>query len=156
MRAASFHFHLYWKVLFMSLIEALYTVFIGSVWFFFNHVLVLYCYHYLSNCNVSLKYPYETATFHFLSLSVLNGTRAAYKCFYSIGKSKLTSKLMLWWTELAQMLSGKRCVVSGPIPSICFEDVNFSRVWQLHIWLKGYCNISSIPFADNFLEEVAF
>ena len=46
--------------------------------------------------------------------------------------------------------TGKRCVVFGPIPSPCFGDVNFSRLRQLHIWLKGYCCASNIPYVDNF------
>ena len=46
--------------------------------------------------------------------------------------------------------TGKRCVVSGPIPSPCFGDVNFSRLRQLHIWLKGYCCVLKIPYVDNF------
>ena len=46
--------------------------------------------------------------------------------------------------------TGKRCVVSGPIPSPCFGDVNFSRLRQLHIWLKAYCCVLKIPYVDNF------
>jgi len=32
----------------------------------------------------------------------------------------------------------------------CFGDLKFSRLRQLHTWLKGYCMHNSIPFVDNF------
>lgn len=42
------------------------------------------------------------------------------------------------------------CVVSGPIPAPRFGDVKFSRIRQLHVWLKGYCAAKNIPYVDNF------
>lgn len=35
--------------------------------------------------------------------------------------------------------TGKQCAISGPFPSPRYTDIVFSRVRQLHIWLKGYC-----------------
>ncbi|KAK0138885.1 hypothetical protein N1851_024558 [Merluccius polli] len=46
--------------------------------------------------------------------------------------------------------TGKQVVISGPIPSPRFGDIVFSRIRQLHIWLKRYCRIQDIPFVDNF------
>lgn len=46
--------------------------------------------------------------------------------------------------------SGKQCVVSGPFPSPRYTDMVFSRIRQLHTWLKGYCCTMGIPFVDNF------
>ncbi|KAM9835534.1 uncharacterized protein ACBT44_018357 isoform 1-T3 [Syngnathus typhle] len=46
--------------------------------------------------------------------------------------------------------SKKRAIVSGPFVPPYFGDVNFSRVRQLHIWLKRYCMSKSIPYVDNF------
>ena len=34
------------------------------------------------------------------------------------------------------LVTGKQLVISGPIPSPCFGDIVFSRIRQLHIWLK--------------------
>ena len=46
--------------------------------------------------------------------------------------------------------TGKNIIISGPLPPPRFGDVKFSRIRQLHIWLKGYCMVKSIPFIDNF------
>lgn len=46
--------------------------------------------------------------------------------------------------------TGKRLVISGPIPAPRFGDVPFSRLYQLHLWLKGYCLTKGVPFVDNF------
>uniref|UniRef100_A0A8C5HAI0 OSK domain-containing protein n=1 Tax=Gouania willdenowi TaxID=441366 RepID=A0A8C5HAI0_GOUWI len=46
--------------------------------------------------------------------------------------------------------SGIQCVVSGPIPSPFFSNVDFSRLRQLHVWLRRYCFYNAIPFVDNF------
>ena len=46
--------------------------------------------------------------------------------------------------------TGKQVVISGPIPSPHFGDIVFSRIRQLHIWLKRYCRNQDIPFVDNF------
>ena len=46
--------------------------------------------------------------------------------------------------------SGRQCVISGPLPSPRFGDVKFSRMRQLHIWLKKLCCTMGIPFVDNF------
>lgn len=47
--------------------------------------------------------------------------------------------------------TGKQTVISGPLPSPSFGDIAFSRIRQLHTFLKGYCNMLSIPFVDNFM-----
>ncbi|KAJ8342726.1 hypothetical protein SKAU_G00326540 [Synaphobranchus kaupii] len=46
--------------------------------------------------------------------------------------------------------TGHQTVISGPLPSPSFGEIAFSRIQQLHIFLKGYCNMLSIPFIDNF------
>ena len=46
--------------------------------------------------------------------------------------------------------TGKQLIISGPLPAPRFSDVPFSRLYQLHMWLKGYCLTKSIPFVDNF------
>lgn len=48
------------------------------------------------------------------------------------------------------LTSGKQFVLSGPLPSPHDTDMKFSRIRQLHIWLKGYCSSKGIPFVDNF------
>lgn len=48
------------------------------------------------------------------------------------------------------LATGKKCIISGPIPSVCFSDMQFSRIRQLHVWLMGHCTRTNIPFADNF------
>uniref|UniRef100_A0A8C7Y4H8 Ubiquitin carboxyl-terminal hydrolase n=1 Tax=Oryzias sinensis TaxID=183150 RepID=A0A8C7Y4H8_9TELE len=42
------------------------------------------------------------------------------------------------------------CIISGPLPAPCYGDIMFSRVLQLHIWLKAYCHSMSILYIDNF------
>uniref|UniRef100_A0A3B3ID41 SGNH hydrolase-type esterase domain-containing protein n=1 Tax=Oryzias latipes TaxID=8090 RepID=A0A3B3ID41_ORYLA len=42
------------------------------------------------------------------------------------------------------------CIISGPLPAPRYGDIMFSRVRQLHIWLKTYCHSISIPYVDNF------
>ncbi|XP_051931601.1 DNA dC-_dU-editing enzyme APOBEC-3G-like isoform X1 [Hippocampus zosterae] len=44
----------------------------------------------------------------------------------------------------------KRVIVSGPFVPPWFGEAKFSRVRQLHIWLKGYCCSGGIPYVDNF------
>ena len=46
--------------------------------------------------------------------------------------------------------TGKRLIISGPLPPPRYGDVTTSRLRQLHLWLKGYCLGKSIPFVDNF------
>ncbi|KAJ8388167.1 hypothetical protein AAFF_G00136330 [Aldrovandia affinis] len=46
--------------------------------------------------------------------------------------------------------SGKACIISRPFSSPRYGDVKYSRICNLHIWLKGYCCSLSIPFIDNF------
>lgn len=46
--------------------------------------------------------------------------------------------------------TGKRLIISGPLPPPRYGDVITSRLRQLHLWLKGYCLGNSIPFVDNF------
>ncbi|TWW74414.1 hypothetical protein D4764_14G0004170 [Takifugu flavidus] len=46
--------------------------------------------------------------------------------------------------------TGKRLIISGPLPPPRYGDVVTSRLRQLHLWLKGYCLGNSIPFVDNF------
>ena len=56
------------------------------------------------------------------------------------------------FTRLVDTLldTGKQLILSGPLPSPCFGDVKYSRLRQLHTWLKGFCMSKSIPFVDNF------
>lgn len=67
-------------------------------------------------------------------------------------KIQQSEKLKDYFKELIETVfkTGMQCVISGPIPSPCFGDMNFSRIRQLHIWLKTYCSTLNIPFADNF------
>lgn len=47
--------------------------------------------------------------------------------------------------------SNSQCIIPHHLPNPpTFGKVKFSRLRQLHIWLKGYCNIAGIPYADNF------
>ena len=46
--------------------------------------------------------------------------------------------------------TGRSCIISGPFSSPRYGDGKFSRIRQLHIWLKGYCCQHNIPFVDNF------
>lgn len=50
----------------------------------------------------------------------------------------------LMWTR-------KNFIISGPLPCINRGDMTYSRLHQLHIWLKGYCSYWNIPYVDNFL-----
>ncbi|KAL2095650.1 hypothetical protein ACEWY4_007798 [Coilia grayii] len=63
-----------------------------------------------------------------------------------------SEKLKSDFTSLIQTIlaTGKKCIVSGPIPSACFSDMQFSRIRQLHAWLVGYCSRERVPFVDNF------
>ncbi|XP_061563256.1 uncharacterized protein LOC133418538 [Cololabis saira] len=47
--------------------------------------------------------------------------------------------------------TGKRLVISGPLPPPRYGDVTTSRLRQLHRWLKGYCLDQGIPYVDNFM-----
>ena len=44
----------------------------------------------------------------------------------------------------------KQCIISGPLPSPWFGDIKFSRLQQLHIWLKRHCNSNNNPYVYNF------
>ncbi|XP_036066899.1 uncharacterized protein LOC112142036 [Oryzias melastigma] len=44
----------------------------------------------------------------------------------------------------------KQCIISGQLPSTHFGDIKFSRLQQLHIWLKRNCTTNNIPYVDNF------
>ncbi|KAL2076869.1 hypothetical protein ACEWY4_027536 [Coilia grayii] len=63
-----------------------------------------------------------------------------------------SEKLKSDFTSLIQTIlaTGKRFIVSGPIPSACFSDMQFSRIRQLHVWLMGHCSHENVPFVDNF------
>ncbi|KAJ8337077.1 hypothetical protein SKAU_G00382970 [Synaphobranchus kaupii] len=46
--------------------------------------------------------------------------------------------------------SGRKPVISGPLPSSSRHGcMRFTRLRQLHVWLKSYCKIMSITFVDN-------
>ncbi|KAL7389653.1 hypothetical protein ABVT39_007802 [Epinephelus coioides] len=47
--------------------------------------------------------------------------------------------------------TGKRLIISGPLPPPHYGDVTISHLRQLHLWLKGHCLSKSIPFVDNFI-----
>ncbi|CAJ1057640.1 hypothetical protein D4764_0229340 [Xyrichtys novacula] len=47
--------------------------------------------------------------------------------------------------------TGKRLIISGPLPPPRYGDVTTSRLRQLHLWLKGFCLGRSIPYVDNFI-----
>lgn len=67
-------------------------------------------------------------------------------------KQKTKFKLKKDFMSLIDTLleSRAQCVISSPMPSPCWGDVKFSRILNLHIWLKGYCRSLGIPFIDNF------
>lgn len=67
-------------------------------------------------------------------------------------KLELSEKLKVDFISLIDSVlnSNKQCVISGPIPSPRFGDVKYSRLRQLHIWLKDYCCNRGIPYVDNF------
>lgn len=46
--------------------------------------------------------------------------------------------------------TGKTCIISGPFPSPRHTDAQYSRILNLHIWLKGHCLEKGIPYTDNF------
>ena len=46
--------------------------------------------------------------------------------------------------------TGKACIISGPFPSPQYGHVKYSRIRQLHLWLKGYCRQLGVPYVDNF------
>lgn len=46
--------------------------------------------------------------------------------------------------------TGRTCIVSGPFSSPRYWDMKFSRIRNLHVWLKGYCCSLGITFVDNF------
>ena len=46
--------------------------------------------------------------------------------------------------------TGKTCIISGPFPSPQYGDERYSRIRDLHIWLKRHCCQHMIPFVDNF------
>ena len=46
--------------------------------------------------------------------------------------------------------TGKRLIISGPLPPPRYGDVTTSHLRQLHLWLKGYYLRKSIPYVDNF------
>ena len=67
-------------------------------------------------------------------------------------KAQQSEKLKKDFISLIDTLLDSRaqCVISGPMPSPCWGDIKFSRLLNLHIWLKGYCRSLGIPFIDNF------
>uniref|UniRef100_A0A3P9HPI9 SGNH hydrolase-type esterase domain-containing protein n=1 Tax=Oryzias latipes TaxID=8090 RepID=A0A3P9HPI9_ORYLA len=42
------------------------------------------------------------------------------------------------------------CIISGPLTAPRHGDIMFSRIRQLHIWLKTCCYSMNIPYIDNF------
>ena len=46
--------------------------------------------------------------------------------------------------------TGKTCIVSGPFPSPRHTDIQFSRIRDLHVWLKGHCTATGLTYTDNF------
>ena len=67
-------------------------------------------------------------------------------------KAQQSEKLKKDFMSLIDTLLDSRaqCVISGPMPSPCWGDIKFSRLRNLHIWLKGYCRSLGLPFIDNF------
>ncbi|CAJ1057768.1 hypothetical protein D4764_0229340 [Xyrichtys novacula] len=47
--------------------------------------------------------------------------------------------------------TGKRLIISGPLPPTRYGDVTNSRLRQLDLWLKGFCLGRSIPYVDSFI-----
>lgn len=45
---------------------------------------------------------------------------------------------------------GKKCILSGPIPSMGRGSERFSRLFGLHCWLQNYCIATGIGYIDNF------
>lgn len=50
----------------------------------------------------------------------------------------------LRWTD-------RSFTISGPLPRLRSGGMKFSRLQQLHVWLKGFCFYWAIPYVDNFL-----
>lgn len=46
--------------------------------------------------------------------------------------------------------TGKNVTISGPLPCLNRGDMKYSRLRQLHLWLKGCCWYWGIPYVDNF------
>ena len=46
--------------------------------------------------------------------------------------------------------SGLSLVISGPFISPRYTDEQYSRIRDLHVWLKGHCCSLSIPYVDNY------
>ncbi|XP_076601118.1 uncharacterized protein LOC143329205 [Chaetodon auriga] len=49
------------------------------------------------------------------------------------------------------LVTGKRLVISGPLPPPHYGDVTTSRLRQLHLWLKGYC-LGKNPIPTSLLK----
>uniref|UniRef100_A0A671TMH6 SGNH hydrolase-type esterase domain-containing protein n=1 Tax=Sparus aurata TaxID=8175 RepID=A0A671TMH6_SPAAU len=45
---------------------------------------------------------------------------------------------------------GRRCLMSGPIPTFSKNSERFSRLFSLHIWLKNFCSAAGYDFISNF------
>uniref|UniRef100_A0A8C9ZCD1 SGNH hydrolase-type esterase domain-containing protein n=1 Tax=Sander lucioperca TaxID=283035 RepID=A0A8C9ZCD1_SANLU len=48
------------------------------------------------------------------------------------------------------MGTGKRIVISGPLPTYRKGAERWSRLFWLHTWLKPHCASLGIPYVDNF------
>ena len=45
---------------------------------------------------------------------------------------------------------GKRCIVSGPIPTLSKHSERFSRLYSFHHWSKHFCSALGYDFISNF------
>ena len=68
-------------------------------------------------------------------------------------KLQQSEKLKQDFTTLINTIqnSNKQCIISGPLPPPRFGNIKFSRLRDLHKWLKHYCMKKQIPYVDNFL-----
>jgi hypothetical protein len=45
---------------------------------------------------------------------------------------------------------GKRCVLSGPIPTLLKSSERFSRLFSLHTWMQNFTTATGLGFISNF------
>lgn len=45
---------------------------------------------------------------------------------------------------------GRRCLMSGPIPTLSRGSEWFSHLFSLHHWLKNFCSAAGYEFISNF------
>lgn len=46
--------------------------------------------------------------------------------------------------------SGRRCIISGPVPTLCHGNMKFSQIKQLHTYERILLLLGPPLFLDNF------